>query len=205
MTTTSTPADPAAPAAHDPTPTPGGAAPTGTTPADTGFLASLRKLPNEDLHPEQSQPVLFGIGILAFCLLTMGQPFLRFGDNSNMAIVGVCAGLFGLMFNAIYLSKGRIRYGFAGLAVFFVAFGGITLIRNAFPMIDQSAVNDARCLAIQEDMLSARPRKANGPELFQALGCAPTGDDPRIFAPPTDREMRAGRPLPFGGYSTRHS
>lgn len=32
---------------------------------------------------------------------------------------------------------------------------------------------DAECLAIQKDMLSANPRKSQGPALFQALGCHP--------------------------------
>lgn len=57
-----------------------------------------------------------------------------------------------------------------------------------------------RCRAIQYDMLSAHPRKPDGAALFQAFGCHPTGNDPRIFVPATDKETNANKPLPNGGY-----
>lgn len=59
--------------------------------------------------------------------------------------------------------------------------------------------NDARCLSIQRDMLSAHARRADDPDLFSALGCVPEGEG-SVYAPPTDRERRAGHPLPWGGY-----
>lgn len=162
-------------------------------------------LPHENLKAETGQAALFGIGVAALCALTTGQSFLRYGDATSVAIVGVCAGLFALLFNATYLSPGKRRWFYTGGALFFLVCAGWTLIANALPMVSASGANDERCRAIQEDMLSAHPRKANGPGLFQALGCAPTGDDPTIFVPPTDRESRAGKALPFGGYLTRHS
>ncbi len=165
----------------------------------------MANLPHEDLKPETGQAALFGIGVAAVCALTTGQPFLRYGDAPSIAIVGVCAGLFVLLFNAIYLSPGKRRWFYAGTGTFFLVCSGWALIGNAYPMVWASGANDERCRAIQEDMLSAHPRKANGPELFQALGCAPTGDDPTIFVPPTNRELRAGKALPFGGYSNRRS
>ncbi|VVT07349.1 hypothetical protein SPHINGO391_390040 [Sphingomonas aurantiaca] len=36
--------------------------------------------------------------------------------------------------------------------------------------------NVARCAALQEDMLRARPRRLDSRELFQALGCRPQGE-----------------------------
>lgn len=61
------------------------------------------------------------------------------------------------------------------------------------------SANKARCLAIQRDMLSAHPRRSDGPDLFQALGCRPQGEG-GVSAAPTDRERKAGHPLPSGGY-----
>jgi len=66
--------------------------------------------------------------------------------------------------------------GFALIA--FVLF----LIALAHVERDQAA-NDRRCLAVQRDMLSARPRRADGPDLFQALGCRPQGEG-SVYAPP---------------------
>lgn len=183
-----------------PTPTPGD--PPATR---RGFVASLRNLPNETLDREQGKGALFGIGLAVVCALTLGQSFLRYGDNATLAIIGLCAGLFGLLFNSVYLFPGRGRIAFALSSLVFLAFGGLTLLFAAPPMLAASSANDERCRAIQEDMLSAHPRKPDGPELFQALGCAPTGFDRRVFAPPTDRELKAGKSLPFGGYSPRHS
>lgn len=62
------------------------------------------------------------------------------------------------------------------------------------------SANSQRCAAIQQDMLSAHPRLANGPAVFEALACGPDGFGASIFVPPTDREKRAGHPLPYGGY-----
>lgn len=44
--------------------------------------------------------------------------------------------------------------------------------------------NDKRCLAIQRDMLSSQPRRADGPDLFQALGCRPQGEGSVYAQPP---------------------
>jgi hypothetical protein len=50
--------------------------------------------------------------------------------------------------------------------------------------------NDRRCLAIQRDMLSARPRRADNPDLFQALGCRPQGEG-SVYAPPRSSEGKS--------------
>lgn len=43
--------------------------------------------------------------------------------------------------------------------------------------------NLSRCTALQGDMLSARPRRQDAADLFQALGCRPRGGG-SVFAPP---------------------
>ncbi len=58
--------------------------------------------------------------------------------------------------------------------------GAITI---AFNNGDDQRYNAARCLALQKDILSARPRRPDGIELFKALGCSPTGNG-SVFAPP---------------------
>lgn len=53
---------------------------------------------------------------------------------------------------------------------------GAALIGTVAPFLKRDATNDKRCLAIQRDMLSARPRRSDSPDLFQALGCRPQGE-----------------------------
>jgi len=58
-----------------------------------------------------------------------------------------------------------------------LAFG--VSVMTATPSLYQWATgddaNERRCFAIQNDMLSAKPLRADGPTLFQALGCKPSG------------------------------
>lgn len=78
--------------------------------------------------------------------------------------------------------------------------GGAGIVNYVASQAEQSIhANQARCLAIQRDMLSAHPRRSDSPDLFQALGCRPQGNG-GVAAPPTDLEKRAGHPLPWGGY-----
>lgn len=50
--------------------------------------------------------------------------------------------------------------------------------------------NDRRCLALQSDILSARPRNVNGILLFQALGCRPQGEG-SVYAPAQRKQHTA--------------
>ncbi len=64
-----------------------------------------------------------------------------------------------------------------------IVFGFIGLIWQVTAA--QSRYNDnlRRCLEIEQDMLSLAPRRSDGPELFQALGCHPqSGADLRFPA-----------------------
>lgn len=60
----------------------------------------------------------------------------------------------------------------------------------------EDKANDRRCLAIQRDMLSAQPRRADGPDLFQALGCRPQGEG-NVYAPRHDVKPLQQLPKPF--------
>jgi hypothetical protein len=50
------------------------------------------------------------------------------------------------------------------------------------PYQHTQSANERRCEALQKDMLSARPRRADAPALFQALACHPRGDG-SVYAP----------------------
>lgn len=94
---------------------------------------------------------------------------------------------------------GRVKAGLiTGLAsmIFLLPFFLLGVSRSG----PEEEANDSRCLLIQRDMLSARPRMANPADVFQALGCKPQGRDVRIFVSPTNRERAAGKALPWGGY-----
>lgn len=65
-----------------------------------------------------------------------------------------------------------------------LAAGAIALIFAFGQASDARNVNDRRCLAIQRDMLSAQPRRDDGPDLFQALGCRPQGEGSVYATPP---------------------
>ena len=62
--------------------------------------------------------------------------------------------------------------------------GAITL---AFHVEADDRANKARCLSIQNDMLSAQPQRRDGIELFRAFGCMPAGTGKAIIARPTAR------------------
>jgi hypothetical protein len=69
---------------------------------------------------------------------------------------------------------------FAGAILYLAA-----SLANAQQRTDPAA--DRRCLALQRDMLSAHPRKSDGPALFQAFGCRPQGEG-SVMVPPTGAE-----------------
>lgn len=70
-----------------------------------------------------------------------------------------------------------------GIAVVLLPFVGIIGTSTVTHGIQDSRANDRRCLAIQGDMLAAQPRRADGRDLFQALGCRPKGEG-SVYAVP---------------------
>lgn len=72
-------------------------------------------------------------------------------------------------------------------SVFTASLSGLALLLGAisfvFVMKPFDHANANRCLAVQRDMLSARPARPDGPDLFQALGCRPQGEG-SVYAPP---------------------
>jgi len=79
-----------------------------------------------------------------------------------------------------------------------VIISAVALIGTIVPLLGRSSDNDRRCLAIQRDMLSAQPRRNDGPDLFQALGCRPQGGG-SVFAKPAHVGQKAISTSPNGG------
>lgn len=142
---------------------------------------------------------LLGAALMAFCL----QPLVRFADAGEFMSGGalIAASLTGF---AIFTVREEDKYAIVwGTTAALMGLQGVWILTAAvFAANNAAAQNDVRCLAIQRDMLSAHRRIADGPDLFQALGCRPQGGG-IIRVRPTDRELKARRPLPDGGYLER--
>lgn len=73
-----------------------------------------------------------------------------------------------------------------------VSLCGMGAQRILSPAFDADRANTRRCLALQRDMLSAQPRKPDGPALFQAFGCRAQGEG-SVMVPPTRGELAHAR------------
>lgn len=125
-------------------------------------------------------------------------PILRYVDPLLLVEAGAWAALgFGATFTVRHLPGGW-RYVGTGTSVLCLALAAWWIVPAGIQLQTSAAANDRRCLAIQRDMLSAQPRRADGPDLFQSLGCRPQGGG-SVFAEPTRLEGAAGHALPGGG------
>lgn len=142
----------------------------------------------------------WGYGIAAVILYAFTSPYLKYVPTGQVFALGTSIGLsvMSLYWGTIYLGRADGKFWF-GLGVLIGACGLILGFYTSLIALDGAHANAKRCLAIQRDMLSAHPRRSDDPDLFQALGCAPSGEG-SVSAAPTDREKKAGRPLPWGGY-----
>ena len=117
---------------------------------------------------------------LAYCI----APLVRFAPLATLSLGG---GL--LAFAILFLVPGlftAIRQPWPVTRVLGTAcmLVGVPVTIGALVQAARSAhANDERCLAIQRDMLSARPRRTDGPDLFQALDCRAQGEG-SVFAVP---------------------
>ncbi len=134
-------------------------------------------------YQKTRQALMDAAAPLVGCSVIVGftvSPLLRFADPTRLAISGAILGLCLIATYMIAFSDfaepwwSILSYGAAAVAL--VAFWTL------YDAGDAARANDRRCLAVQRDMLSARPRRADSPDLFQALGCRPQGEG-SVFAP----------------------
>lgn len=124
---------------------------------------------------------------LVGCTVVIGftvSPLLRFADPTWLAWSG-CILAVSLIANYVIAFTDFKEPWWT--IICFVTFAALVQIIVALGYAGEaSTANDRRCQAIQTDMLSARPRRADAPDLFQALGCHPQGEG-SVHAPPPPR------------------
>lgn len=149
-----------------------------------------------DEHPT-IRTLLTAVTAVAIPFGYFAAPLLRFTDAATLAIAGTAIGVgASCTWMALRENWGRPHEIFYSVMLV----GGLAgLTYELKGAADVSYANNLRCTAIQRDMLSAHSRMANPADAFQALGCRPQGRT-GIMVPPTDRETKARRPLPDGGY-----
>lgn len=116
--------------------------------------------------------VLFMAALAAFAT----QPMIPFYDaiGFQSAALLFAASVIGLA--ATWPPKTPTDWLIVAAGIVFLLWGGWALVDETRAAEWRARANDRRCRQIQTDMLSARPRRADGPDLFQALGCRPQAD-----------------------------
>jgi hypothetical protein len=127
-------------------------------------------------------------GAAAYAFLV--SPVLRYADVDILAWTAPILGLgTAATWVAAHLRPPRIVFNL----ISGVAFASLTVLSLTVLDARKSAsANDRRCLAIQRDMLSAHPRKPDGPALFQAFGCRPQGEG-SVMVPPSTTGLAAAK------------
>ncbi len=131
------------------------------------------------MHEIEKNKRVLGEIIIALVAFTAAvtftaQPLMRFANPSHLAFAGVAFGLgLGLSYLCLLVEHEGWLWAIASIcgAAGVVGFG----VQFASAARDSRA-NDQRCQAIQSDMLSARPQRSDGADLFAALGCRPQGE-----------------------------
>jgi hypothetical protein len=105
----------------------------------------------------------------AFCI----TPLLRYVDLDSFVFAGFAVGTgAALSWSAMRNGWGRAWEWPAGIVLIVGLLTGTYAVTQA---MQAATINDIRCIHVQEDMLMPVPRRADLPELFQALGCRPQG------------------------------
>jgi hypothetical protein len=118
----------------------------------------------------------WGLTIASIIFAFLSGSLMRFVDPNLLAGIGTLLGLALTTFHSSTAFASKLFYRVSIAIVTVAAVTALFLICIVLEAASKSSeANDARCLAIQQDMLSARPRRSDGPDLFQALGCRPQG------------------------------
>lgn len=155
----------------------------------------IANLEDETPTPDIAQRDVIGlIGIPVLLVAFFLQPQIASASVTarGQYLVAAMIGFTGLMF-----ARGFVRHPVWRTVASIAVLGSVAaLISISYPAQKRSErANERRCLAIQRDMLSARPRRPDGPDLFQALGCRAQGEG-SVYRTPSAAERRAGHSLP---------
>ena len=126
----------------------------------------------------------FLVGVIGIIYAWLSGPLVRYANPAYLFSTAswITVTIVSLIFARSGSSKHwRALFGFAFLA------SSLNLVQSLYwgteTLKARSKANDERCQIIQDDMLSARPRRSDGPALFQALACQPKGPGKVGFAP----------------------
>ena len=125
------------------------------------------------------------VGICGITIAWLSQPLLRYSNPVYLFWlgIGICAVVLLLAIaRGVHSRNLRTLLGL-GVAAFTIYLGWSLFVASRV-LIARSSANDRRCYAIQADMLSPRPRRQDGPALFEALGCRPDGQQNVSFMAP---------------------
>jgi hypothetical protein len=119
--------------------------------------------------------------VLSASLAYFAAPVFAFADSGTLATLGMGLGVGASgAWLAVLQGWGR-RWEIPFLVVMVSSLMGLVLLTT--DATTHYTTNKKRCVAIQEDMLSIAPRRADGPDLFQALRCQPQGAGEVKFLP----------------------
>lgn len=125
----------------------------------------------------------WGYGAAMLILYAFSGPLLRYVPADSLHFLGmlvsgvVFCGYWGSLYRGDWDAK--VMLAVAILLLLLVGLIGSPILTGSLRDV---RANDRRCLAIQHDMLSARPRRTDGPDLFQALSCRAQGEG-SVYAP----------------------
>lgn len=134
---------------------------------------------NEKMEvPESAKAWFRGLALAAAVLAFCTQPLMRYVDPDWYLAGGTFVGGSFLGLSLFIAEEERLRSIFWGVSGAIMACVGVFFLAVGAARADTASIaNDQRCLTIQNDMLSAKPQRSDGPDLFQALGCRPQGKD----------------------------
>jgi hypothetical protein len=143
----------------------------------TALQNEVQQLPSANLSDQDPQSLVWGIGIALACAFALGQPLIDYFEPVQSTAIGILTGSAVLSLHAIWMRKGWCRYAFLTISLASIIAAAVFLFGQALEATRQSRANDDRCNAIQTDMLRADPARSDGPALFQALKCSPSGTE----------------------------
>jgi len=118
----------------------------------------------------------WGFGLAAVVASFFVQGEMAFANPVHLATIGLGAALAIIAAHSVALAEdGHGKIATAIATILAVGVGALVIYEGS--VADKAIqANISRCAIIQQDMLSAAPRRQDGADLFQALGCKPQGD-----------------------------